>query len=784
MNLTIAPPISGRRPPRLADVAWALLVGVVTGLSITGNSYADDTEEIQFFRDKIEPVLKAECYGCHSQEAKELQGGLMLDSKEAWQRGGDSGTAIVAGKASASLLIQAIRHEGGLQMPPEQPKLSAETIANFLAWIDRGAADPRREVPGADPAGIAAGRSHWAFQSLRRQRPPDVSQSGWPRGPIDAFILAELEARQVPHGEAASRRELIRRVTFDLTGLPPDPDDVQAFDRDPSPDAYERLVDRLLGSWRYGERWAQHWLDVVRFAETEGYEYDRAIPDAWRYRDYVVDSLNRDKPFSRFLAEQLAGDELDSSDPECLTATIFHRLGPVRRNAGNPEIALSRNEVLTERTDILGAAILGLTVGCARCHNHKLEPITQKDYYCLQAYLAATDENNVVLADDATKKEWDSVTQKLKDQISQIQKQARLLTGDERTRLVEMIEALEDQLPEPLATIPAIHNDPGRATPIHVLRRGVWENKGDRVGPRPPSVLVADDFAELEPDTINPRTRLAAWLTSAESSLPFRVQVNRIWQHHFGLGLVKTANDFGTKGDRPSHPALLDWLALSFTQNGGCFKPLHRAIVLSNTYRQSSQSTSLADRIDPENRLLSHFSRRRLSAEELRDSMLSASGRLNLKQGGPSVMVPVDQELVQLLYKPAQWQVTRNPAEHDRRSIYLIAKRNLRLPFMENLDAPTLQSSCARREVSTHAPQALELLNGGLSNDLAKSLAVRLEMTAGQNPERIAELAFRWTLGRPPTERERQRSIEFLLAEPLREFALAMFNLNEFLYVP
>ena len=747
---------------------------------------AADSDQIQFFRDKIEPVLKSECFGCHSRTAKDVQGGLLLDSRVAATRGGESGPAVVPGKVRDSLLIQALRHENGLKMPQGKPKLPDATIADFERWIEKGAADPRNdEAPIIDPVGIEAARSHWAFQPLHPGKLPDVQPVGWARSPVDLFILAKLNEHRLSPADPASRGDLIRRVTFDLTGLPPDPADIAEFVNDPSPDAYERVVDRLLASVSYGERWAQHWLDVVRFAETEGYEYDRTIPDAWRFRDYVIESLNRDKPFDQFLIEQLAGDEIAPENTECLTASIFHRLGPVRRNAGNPEIALSRNEVLTERTDIVGTAFLGLTVGCARCHNHKLEPITQKDYYRLQAYLAGTDEHNIQLASEETQKTWQAETQRIKDQITALQKQARLLTGPEKDRLTEKIEALEDQLPAPLATIPSTRNDFQKRTAIHVLRRGVWEHKGELVGPRPLSVLVPNDLPELTSATTDPRTQLANWLNRTDRPLVQRVLVNRIWQQHFGNGLVKTANDFGLKGDRPSHPELLEWLTAQFLQGGQHWKPIHRLLVESSTYRQSSRRQNPAsDSIDPENRLLSRFPRRRLSAEEVRDAMLAVSGRLSVKQGGPSVVVPVDKELVALLYKPSQWQVTKNVCEHDRRSIYLMAKRNLRLPFMENLDAPTLQNSCARRDSSTHAPQALELLNGDLSNNIAESFASRLAHTAGDDPSRIVEMAFQTALGRMPSISERQRSLEFLRDQSLREFALAIFNLNEFLYVP
>ncbi len=783
--------IGGRRHWRSLAV---LLVGTALGQM---TCYADGSAEQneKFFREKIEPVLKAECYRCHSAQADEVKGELRLDSRAAVLRGGESGPAIIAGKAKDSLLLQALRHEGGLVMPPQKPKLSAQIIADFAKWIEQGAYDPREGDEVADTnAALKTARQHWSFQPIKKAELPSVRDTNWPRTPIDAFILAPLEARSWQPATEASRTDLIRRVTFDLIGLPPTPAEVEAFIKDTRPDAYERVVDRLLNSERYGERWATHWLDVVRYAESEGYEYDRHIPDAWRYRDYVINALNDDKPFDRFLTEQLAGDELDADNQEYLSAAIFHRLGPVRRNAGNPDIALSRNEVLTERTDIIGAAFLGLTVGCARCHNHKLEPISQRDYYRLQAYVAAVEEHNVILAEAEQQRDWEARTKVIKDQMAALRTKAKEAEGKQKEQLEAQLDELEDQLPPPLATIPSIHNDQQKRTAIHVLRRGVWENKGEAVGPRPLSVLVADNLPELEAGTTDPRTQLTKWLASPDHPLTARVIVNRLWQQHFGTGLVKTVNDFGVKGERPSHPELLDWLSATLIENGWRLKPLHRLMVLSNVYRQSSEphpvNQQLATRnqspavLDPDNRLLSHFQRRRLSAEELRDAMLLVSGRINLKTGGPSVLVPVDLELVGLLYKPTQWAVTADPREHDRRSVYLIAKRNLRLPFFENLDAPALLSSCGRRESSTHPPQALELLNGPLSNDLAASFARRLEDETGGDPRKLVDRAFRLALGRTPSAAEQARSIAFLREQPTREFALALFNLNAFLYVP
>jgi hypothetical protein len=752
----------------------------------TSSLLADDAIDVKFFHDKIEPLLKEHCFACHSNSAEKVQGGLRLDSRAAILRGGDSGPAVVIGKSESSLLIQAIRHEAGLAMPPKKEKLSEGIIVDFTKWIDGGLPDPQEEST-IDSAltQLNEGRRHWAFQPVRKAVPPTVNDAAWERTPVDRFILARLEQRGWKPAPPAERADLIRRVSFDLTGLPPAPEEIVAFVNDADPHAYPKLVDRLLGSRQNGERSAQHWLDVVRYAETEGFEYDYHIPDAWRYRDYVIDSFNVDKPFDRFLLEQLAGDEIEPDSIECQTASIFHRLGPVRRNAGNPEIALSRNEVLTERTDIIGAAFLGLTVGCARCHNHKLEPISQKDYYRLQAYLASTEEHNITLASAEEKAEWETVTKRLKEEIDALRAKAGKATGAEKNELNGQITKLEGQLPAPLAMIPSTCNDNAKRTAIHVLKRGVWENKGEPVGPRPLSVLMTDDCPELAPDVANPKTQLARWLTSPDHPLTARVIVNRLWQQHFGIGLVKTANDFGLKGDRPSHPELMDWLAATLVENGWRLKSIHRLIVMSNAYQQSNYSPAsvVQEAADPENRLVWHVPRRRLSAEEVRDAMLFASDRLNLKTGGPSVIVPVEPELVQLLYKPAQWSVTKDASEHDRRSIYLISKRNLRLPFLENFDAPGLQASCARRESSTHAPQALELLNGSLSNDLAKSFAQRLEHESNGDRAMMVQRAFQLAIGRSPRADERQRSLKFLDDQPVSEFALAIFNLNEFLYV-
>ncbi len=639
-----------------------------------------------------------------------------------------------------------------------------------------------------EPEYDAAEREHWSFVPRSNPQPPvfgDPTDSAWVANEIDAFVLARLREAGLRPAPPADRATLIRRLSFDLAGLPPSPDEVETFVSDPSPQAYEALVERLLASPHYGERWARHWLDVVRYAETEGFEYDNYLPGAWRYRNYVIGSLNTDKPYDQFVREQVAGDELAPGDPMLQIAAGFYRLGPVRRNAGNQEVAGSRNEVLTEMTNTIGSVFLGLTVGCARCHDHMYDAIRQKDYYRLEAFLAATHERNIPLADAEQVAAWQSRTEAVKAEIKKLGKSLVAASGDTREEITARLKELDAQLPPPLPTICTVENRAADRTVIHVLQRGNWNQPTETVGMRVLGVLLPEGAVELPPDAPHAHARLAQWLISPEHPLTARVMVNRVWQGHFGSGIVSTPNDFGVNGDPPSHPELLDWLANRLVAGGWRLKPLHRLIVLSNTYRQSARSAEAtrAAALDPNNRLLWRFQRRRLAAEEIRDAMLAIAGKLNLQAGGPSVVTPVEADLVDLLYKPSQWSVTPDRGEHFRRSIYLFAKRNLRLPFMEVFDQPDAQTSCALRESSTHAPQALELLNGTLANELADALAERLLREAGADASRQIELAFRLVAGRRPSETEAGRALAFVRSEPLREFALAMLNLNAFLYV-
>ncbi|HVR83190.1 MAG TPA: PSD1 and planctomycete cytochrome C domain-containing protein [Planctomycetota bacterium] len=753
-----------------------------------GHALSQDAPPDVDFSTRIAPLLSQNCWKCHGPDHQ--KGGLRLDGRSAALRGGDSTDhVLVPGKSAKSDLIARVRSsDPDVRMPPKGNRLPPDQIELLAAWIDAGALWPEAAAPLSPVTPGRAitpeQRAYWAFQPVRNPAVPPVKHAGLICSPVDAFILARLEREGLEPAPEASRLDLIRRVTYDLTGLPPTPQELDAFVQDPAYDAYERLVDRLLDSPRYGERWAQHWLDVVRFGESEGFEYDTPVGNLWRYRDYVIHSLNADKPYDRFVREQVAGDELDPSSREALIAAGFHRLGPVRRNAGNQEVASSRNEVLTDRTDIIGAAFLGVTLGCARCHDHKFDPILQKDYYRLQAFLAATEEHNISLATLEEDAAYKAETRHLQEQIVPLKKRLKTAQGEERILLEQEIEQLEDQKPPAPPAINTVRDLP-EPTKIHVLRRGEWDKKGDPVGMRFPTVLISDNVQELPLTTPNPRVELARWLTDPAHPLTPRVLVNRVWSHHFGTGLVKTANDFGMNGEKPSNPDLLDFLATAFMQNGWRLKPLHRLILLSRTYRQAYSTPETAGALakDPDNRWLWRFDRRRLSAEELRDSMLSVSGTLNPAMGGPSVFVPVDPELVSALYKPAQWAVTHDQNQHHRRSIYLVAKRNLRLPPMEVFDQPTLNSSCGRRECSTHAPQALELLNGSLSNPLAVAFAERLRREAAAGLQAQVDLAFRLAAGRPPSADEARLALGFLAHHPLKEFALALFNLNAFLYV-
>ena len=438
-----------------------------------------------------------------------------------------------------------------------------------------------------------AERRYWAFQPRAAVEPPvlsDPAAKKWIQTPIDAFILEGIRKAELKPAPPATRESLIRRATYDMLGLPPTPAEIDAFLRDSSPKAWDKVVDRLLASPHYGEQWGRHWLDVVRFAESDGYEYDMHRPDGYRYRDYVVQSFNQDKPYDQFVKEQLAGDEIDSTNQTLLVASGFNRLGPLRKNAGNQDVASSRNEVLTEAANIAGAAFLGLTVGCARCHDHKFDPIRQSDYYRLQAHFAQLQPHDIIQASKEEQEAYKAKITPMEQEMRRLQMQMRRAPETEKGKIEMQLEELDEKMPPPLTSIYSVKDMPEQPTPIKILFHGDHLNPTATVGVRPLGILLNTQANEEPLNTAKPRLKLANWITDPSNPLPARVMVNRVWQDHFGRGLVSTANDFGRMGGRPSNPKLLDYLANQFIEGGWKLKPLHRMILLSSTYRQSSTS--------------------------------------------------------------------------------------------------------------------------------------------------------------------------------------------------
>ncbi|MEO9595799.1 MAG: DUF1549 and DUF1553 domain-containing protein [Rhodopirellula bahusiensis] len=588
-------------------------------------------------------------------------------------------------------------------------------------------------------------REHWAFLPIEKPEVPKPADSAWRRNPIDDFIEHELNKRGLNPQPQASRRTLIRRLSFDLTGLPPTPKQIAAFESDTRDNAYERLVDRLLDSPRYGERWAQHWLDLARFAETDGFEHDKLRPNAWKYRDWVIDSLDNDLPYDEFIRLQIAGDEIHPNDESALTATRFCLSGP-----DMPDINLAderRHTVLNELTSTIGEVFLGLQVGCAQCHDHKYDPISQADFYRLRA-----------IFDPAVSLKKDRSLSTLVESFPSKQPSHLMLRGDFRS--------------------PGPELNPG------VIRVVSWEP--NLYSPKPSAT------------TAGLRTALANWLVAEENPLTSRVIVNRVWQHHFGVGLSSTPSEFGVMGSEPSHPELLEWLAATFVQRGWSLKSLHRTIVTSATYCQQSRlagdatvverdAWKEAKKLDPRAELLSRYPRWRLEGEAIRDAMLVASEQINWKTGGPGIRPPLPKELVGTLLKN-QWNVTEDPSEHHRRSIFVFARRNLRYPIFEVFDRPSANTSCSSRGVSTTAPQSLHLLNSEFSLELSRKMATTIAKEFASEPQRI-ESAFQRTLGRAPTQEEQREVQDFMSAskatnaEKHAHLCLVLFNSNEFVTV-
>lgn len=634
--------------------------------------------------------------------------------------------------------------------------LSAATLLSLAVIVAR-ADDAAGPTQAATPA--PERQAHWAFRPLAEVAPPQVASSAWVRTPIDRFILAALEARSDHAGKLgpmheADRATLLRRVTFDLTGLPPEPQDLANFLADPSDDAYEKVVDRLLSSRAYAERYAQHWLDLARYADSDGFEHDLTRPDAWRYRDWVIDAIARDMPLDEFIRQQVAGDELYPDDPAAAVATGFLLCGP-----DMPDLNLQeerRHNVLNEMTAAVGSVFLGLQVGCAQCHDHKWDPITLADFYRLRA----------------------------------------------------CFEGLALFAPHPLGRV--AHERGGPAPQSFVYLRGDFRRPDKEVRPGFPQAV--NPWGDQVPGTpsnasFGRRTALARWLTRPDHPLVTRVLANRLWQWHFGEGLCRTTSDLGTAGDTPVHLQLLDWLAAELVRCGWSARHMHRLLVTSSVYRTASRPATPPDlavghadpapvwrallAADPENRLWGRFPRRRLEAEEIRDALLAVGGILNRRCGGPGIMPPLPAELEATLL-PGQWKTSSDPADHYRRSVYLFVRRNLRDPLLEAFDRPDTLASCPVRGRSTTAPQALALLHAPLAMEAAQGLARLAAAEAGDNRAAFVTACFRRALCRLPSDAELRLGVEFLQREGVSpdqaadrqvDFCRALLNTNEFIHL-
>jgi hypothetical protein len=771
-------------------------LGAVIGQGKAGAAREPDrpatAEGIAFFEKKIRPVLVAKCYECHSSEnKKKARGGLLLDTRAGLRAGGDTGPAVVPGKPEQSLLIKALRHgDDKLRMPPKE-KLSDSVVADFERWVRMGAPDPRdgKAAVARGDIDVEKGRQFWAFQLPRKTAPPAVKKADWPHGDIDRFLLAALESKGLAPVGDADRHTLIRRVTFDLIGLPPTPVEAEEFVSDASPEAFAKVVDRLLNSPRYGERWGRHWLDVARYAESSGKQVNFNYPHAWRYRNWVIAAFNADKPYDRFVNEQVAGDLLPAKDArqqaEQLIATGLLAIGPKPHNERN---ALQFGmDVVDEQIDTVSQAFLGLTVACARCHDHKFDPIPMRDYYALAGIFrsTATYYGTVSFIQNANPSELFLLPGEagqppgtpplsagevagMKKQLADLEKQreelvkARKLRGTREGIFLQFRMAV-------LGARLASHEDDGtpkrlamgvrdrvlvRNSPVY--QRGEIDKPGEVV-PRGFVQVVSRDPPRVRQGS--GRLELAKWLTSRDNPLTARVMVNRVWLHLFGRGLVASPDNFGASGRRPSHPELLDYLAVSFQDNGWSLKKLIRQIVLSRAYQLASTHDDNNHEADPENTLVWRMRKRRLEAEPLRDDMLAISGQLNLRPPG-SVVARFGEGLSQAMMRAGPVDGRLNC-----RSVYLPVIRDQHLDSMALFDFADASLVSGERATTTVPSQALYLLNNPFVIRQAEAAAARLRNDAKTDAKRI-RLAYQRFLGRPATAQETRTAQEFLVSYP------------------
>ena len=820
------PSSTARRPPAAPPPAAPPLVAAALVLWCCATARGAD--RVSYY-DDVKPLLSVHCYKCHSTDA--AKAGLRLDARDSILKPAKSGARpVVPGDGGRSEIIRRITSsDPDERMPPEGERLPDADVKRLRAWIEQGAAWPEKD-------------DYWAFQPPGAPPVPAPDPFTASANPIDRFLDARLAAEGVTPAPPADARTLLRRAYADLLGVPPSPEEADAFLGDPSPDAFEKLIDRLLADARYGERWARHWLDLVRYSESDGFEDDKVRPHAWRYRDYVIRSFNAGKPYDRFVQEQVAGDELFPGDDDALAATGFARLGAWDGMSKVPE--QRRQDFLNDATDAVGSVFLGMTVGCARCHDHKFDAITQADYYALQAFFAgvrretrdltgatrdpphvvearrsATStlaasraERDEILRDARAEAEWNRRCEvdgngRVKVTDEQVRRQAdRLRPG----RLAELEKKIKQWEPAERLNAPAVEaaiETSGTAPPTLLLKGGELARPGPPVQP----AFVAAMAAGKASPTITPpphgsstgrRAALARWLTSPGHPLTARVWVNRLWQHHFGRGIVATPSDFGRHGERPTHPDLLDHLARRLVADGWSTKAMHRLIMTSAAYRRSSASLPAAASRDPQNKLLWRMNRRRLDAESLRDSILTVSGRLSPTRGGPGVYPRIPKDVnVELPNNDTElsWYPCTDE-ENPRRTIYTFQRRSLTFPLVEVFDGPAMSQSCPVRAQTTVAPQALALFNGEFCREEARHLAGRARREAGEPIEGRIQRVFRLTLSRRPTSDELDAAKSFVArqarvrsgtsavvaeaqASAFADFCHVMLNTNEFLYL-
>ena len=826
---------------------WTETIAADEPSAAAGSKVKATAEQLEFFRQQVKPILEMRCLKCHGGETK-IRGKLRLTSRDHVLRGGETGPAVSLTKPSESLLLEAIRYES-LEMPPTGKMPQAE-IDILARWVKLGLpfdekAIVMKQQALVPPAVDDKARKFWSFQPVATPAIPTVQQPGWVKNPVDAFVLARLENAKLKPAAPAKKTALLRRAYYSLIGLPPAPEVVQTFLADKSPEAFEKIVDQLLESPQYGERAARHWLDLVRYAESNSYERDGTKPFVWRYRDYVIRSLNQDKPYDQFVLEQLAGDELPTRTPEHLIATGYYRLGiwqdePVDRVQ---ELYEDLDDIVMTTSQVF----LGLTMNCARCHDHKLDPLPQRDYYRFMAFFHNINRYGVrnaksvaqfSLRDIMAPREQSQHEEQVKDHLQRVEKVEKQIAAIEKRVIGDFqsvekedfkfeqhkIPLLKKRVPrllskqqfqqyvqlkkqqkqltnvKPAALTQALCvTEMGRQSrETFVLARGNAHAPGEQVEPGFPEVLGFSDpvIKELPPEkkSSGRRTALARWITDPRNPLTARVMVNRLWQQHFGRGIVQTPNDFGFQGMAPTHPQLLDWLASQLVQGEWKLKRIHKLILMSNAYQMASQAPQATLARDPENKLFSRFAMRRLAAEEVRDTILSVTGSLNPKMFGPSIYPDIPREVKLGQSRPGEGWGNSSPEEKSRRSIYIHTKRSLAVPFISAFDGPDTDTTCPIRFETTQPTQSLAMLNGPFAHQQAAVFGNYLRKQRDAEDLRgQVSLALRRSLQRPVTDQQIEQGLKFIkqlqqehgvsAAKALDYFCLVMLNLNELIYL-